>query len=177
MDIFNTACVEGVLPDDFLLGDIVLLPKKGNQLSLDFKRPITLLNTKYKIFSKIWQNRLSIVADNIIGWNQFAFIKGRSIHHAILLGSEMIHYAKVQQIPITFLKIDFKKAFDKLQWSFLHQLFLIMQFGPRFAKVLAAITYGSKSQLLIIDDTNFLLHADFPMGQVGGKMAVIGGQT
>lgn len=32
LDIYNIAWDEGVLPDDFLLGDIVLLPKEGNPL-------------------------------------------------------------------------------------------------------------------------------------------------
>lgn len=53
-DIYNTACQDGSPPHYFLLGDIILLPKKGDQLSLDHKRPITLLNLVYKILAKFW---------------------------------------------------------------------------------------------------------------------------
>lgn len=35
VDIYNKACREGSLPDGFLLGDIILLPKKGNQLLIE----------------------------------------------------------------------------------------------------------------------------------------------
>lgn len=106
VDIYNIARNEGILPNDFLLGDIILLPKRGDQRYLEKKRPITLLNTKYKIYAKVWQNRLVVVANVMIPWNQATFIKGRSIHHAILMCSEMIHYARMHSIPITFLKID-----------------------------------------------------------------------
>lgn len=34
-----------------------------------------------------------MVVDEIVDWNQVAFIKGRSIHHAIFLCSKMIYYA------------------------------------------------------------------------------------
>lgn len=47
-------CIEGALPWEFLVGDIVLLPKKGNKEHIEKKRPITLLNIVYKIFAKVW---------------------------------------------------------------------------------------------------------------------------
>lgn len=50
-DFYNTAC-QGVLPYEFLLGDIVLLSRKGDPLLIENKRPITLLNTKYKILPR-----------------------------------------------------------------------------------------------------------------------------
>lgn len=53
-NIFNLACQEGILPENFLLRDIMLLSKEGDQMLLDHKLPITLLNTIYKVFAKMW---------------------------------------------------------------------------------------------------------------------------
>jgi hypothetical protein len=64
--VFNDAWDAGVLPPDFLLGDIVLLPKKGDPAELNNKRPITLLNSKYKLFAKVWQKRLTPIAQQLI---------------------------------------------------------------------------------------------------------------
>jgi hypothetical protein len=52
--VFNEAWEKGQFPPDFLLGHIVLLPKKADALELNNKRPITLLNSKYKLFAKVW---------------------------------------------------------------------------------------------------------------------------
>jgi hypothetical protein len=48
-----------------------------------------------------------------------------------------------------FLQIDFRKAYDKVLWGFLRDLFAALQFGPRFQLMLQAITYGTQSKLLI----------------------------
>jgi hypothetical protein len=53
--VYNVAWQRGYCPAEFLLGDIVPLPKKGDPFQMVNNRPITLLNTKYKIFATVWQ--------------------------------------------------------------------------------------------------------------------------
>jgi hypothetical protein len=91
VDVFNDAWNAGTLPPDFLLGDIVLLAKKGDPADLNNKRPIMLLNLKYKLFAKVWQRRLTPIAQQLIQWNQSAFLHTCSIHHTILFCSEALH--------------------------------------------------------------------------------------
>jgi hypothetical protein len=67
----------------------------------------------------------------------------------VLFCSEALHYARVASIPIVFLQIDFRKAYDKVSWRFLSDLFAALQFSPRFQLMLQAITYGTQSQLLV----------------------------
>jgi hypothetical protein len=108
--VFNICWDRGFLPADFLLGDVILLPKKGDPSSLHNKRPITLLNCKYKSFAKIWQLLLSPVAQALISWNQTVFILTRSIHHSVLFCSEVLSYARAAGLPTVFLQVDFCKA-------------------------------------------------------------------
>ena len=62
-------------------GLISLLPKKkNNKLSnLNNWRPLTLLNTDYKIITKSISNRIKIYITKIIEQSQTGFIKGRYI--------------------------------------------------------------------------------------------------
>lgn len=72
-------------------GMIVLLPKKNDQRLLTNKRPITLLNAAYKIAAKAFQNCLSPILQRLISPQQFAFLPGHNIQHALLMLGEMLH--------------------------------------------------------------------------------------
>lgn len=56
--MLQAAIASGALPNDVNKGLIVLLPKEGDLELLPNWRPITLLNTSYKIFAKLLQIRL-----------------------------------------------------------------------------------------------------------------------
>jgi hypothetical protein len=138
--VFNKAWELGELPQVFFCGDIVLLPKKGDAAELNNKRPITLLNTKYKLFAKVWQRRLTPIAQQLITWNQSAFLPACSIHHTVLFCLETLHYTRSNSILLVFLQIDFCKAYDKVLWTFLSDLFKALNFSPWFQLVLQEIT-------------------------------------
>lgn len=82
-------------PESFTRGAIVLLKKKADQPQLTNKRPITLLNTVYKIGAKVIQRRILPILQRIISPQQSAFLTGRNIHHSMLLMGEMLHQAKI----------------------------------------------------------------------------------
>ena len=69
---------------------ISLIPKNAGADSLENYRPISLCNFIYKIISKLLADRLQNVIHKIISPNQAAFIKGRSIHHNILLANDLV---------------------------------------------------------------------------------------
>ena len=48
-----------------------------------------------------------------------AFMKGRFIHDAILALHEIVHEVKCKNQRGVFLKLDFQKAYDRLDWEFL----------------------------------------------------------
>ena len=72
-------------------GLISLLPKKNKDLgNLNNWRPLTLLNTDYKIVTKTISNRIKKYISNIIENSQTGFIKGRYIGDNIRLIQETI---------------------------------------------------------------------------------------
>lgn len=55
------------------------LYKKGDHMDISNYRPITVLNTDYKIMTKALSSRLGVVAPHIIYLAQAGFMKGRCI--------------------------------------------------------------------------------------------------
>jgi hypothetical protein len=59
---------------------LTLVPKKPNPVSLSDYRPISLIHSFGKLFSKAAANRFAHHLPNLISTNQSAFIKGCLIH-------------------------------------------------------------------------------------------------
>ncbi|KAK1259073.1 hypothetical protein QJS04_geneDACA023247 [Acorus gramineus] len=71
---------------------IALIPKSLDAETIDNYCPISLCNTLYKIITKVMALRLRSLLPQLVSDHQVAFIKGRSIHHNILLAHELIKY-------------------------------------------------------------------------------------
>jgi hypothetical protein len=72
--------------------------------------------------SKAYATRLDPVANRIISPNQTAFIKGRNILDGPLALIEIIHEIKSKKLGGILLKLDFEKAYDRLNWHFLAEV-------------------------------------------------------
>jgi exonuclease III len=103
------------IPQQLKEGILVTLPKPNKDpLEVANRRPITLLNLDYKLYSKILNNRLKQFLPHLISKYQTGFVKGRFIiDNIITLDMILDHLNKCQsEAIITF--IDFEKAFDSL---------------------------------------------------------------
>ena len=100
-------------------GVITLLPKITDAIWIQQYRPICLLNVSFKIFTKILNDRILKVADKLMGPSQTAFIPGRYIMEGVVILHETIHELHRKKQDGVILKLDFEKAYDKLQWPFI----------------------------------------------------------
>jgi hypothetical protein len=117
----------GELPLFWLnFGTIILLPKKENAIQIQHYRPICLLNVSFNFFTKVATNRISIIAEKVIRPTQTAILEGVVILH------ETIHELHRKKLDGVLLKLDFKKAYDKVKWSFLQQTLRIKGFDPKW---------------------------------------------
>ncbi|PKI46656.1 hypothetical protein CRG98_032998 [Punica granatum] len=113
---------------------ICLIPKRQGASNFKDFRPISLCNVCYKVISKIIANRLKPLLDRIISPNQTAFIEGRWINENGLLAQEILHTMRKTKARRGWigLKIDFTKAFDKLEWSFIIKIMEKLGFHSTF---------------------------------------------
>nr|XP_051211161.1 uncharacterized protein LOC127328612 [Lolium perenne] len=103
-------------------GVITLIPKVVGATDIRQFRPITVINVIQRLFSKVCAVRLAPVMEQITHQYQFAFLKGRHIHDGILALHEIVHEVRSRHQRGVFLKLDFQKAYDRLDWSFLRQV-------------------------------------------------------
>ncbi|KAG7585557.1 Reverse transcriptase domain [Arabidopsis thaliana x Arabidopsis arenosa] len=98
---------------------LFLIPKVSNASSPTQFRPISCLNTLYKVISKLLANRLKSLLPDIISPSQSAFIPGRLLSENVLLATEIVHgYNRNNIAPSGMLKVDLHKAFDSVRWDF-----------------------------------------------------------
>ena len=120
----------GKLSESQRQGIITYIPKENKPKQfLKNWRPLTLLDTVYKIASGTIANRLKQVLDNIISRDQTGFLKGRFIGENTRLVYDMLQYTEQNNITGLLMLIDFEKAFDSLSWSFIHKALKFLNFG------------------------------------------------
>ena len=98
---------------------IKIIPKKDAELYfIKNWRPLSLLNTDYKLAAKAIANRIKSVLPNTINNDQTGFLKGRFIGENVRFIDSVIRYAAEKNIRGLLLFIDFEKAFDSLERPF-----------------------------------------------------------
>lgn len=110
---------------------LILKPDK-NPCNISNYRPIALLNVYYKIAAKAIASRLKKVLHLLIGDTQSGFLRNRFIGENIRFVLDLIEYTSTHNIPGFLFFIDFEKAFDTLDWNFIHRTLHYFQFGDQF---------------------------------------------
>ena len=111
---------------------ITLLYKKGNREDISNWRPISLLNTDYKIITKLLAERLKLFLPKLAHSDQKGFISGRNISDANRLVQDIIEYSDRNQLNSAVIFLDYKKAFDRVEWEWTIRCLQKFNFGQKF---------------------------------------------
>lgn len=111
-------------------GIISLLPKKDKDpLYLKNWRPLTLLNSDYKLIAKVIATRIKKFLPDLIHTDQTGFIAGRFIGENIVKTLDIMDFVQENDIPALLILVDFEKAFDFLDWNFIEKSLTFFNFG------------------------------------------------
>lgn len=141
--------------------NISLILKEGRDvMDPSSFRPIALLNTDMKIFTKLFANRLSKYIATIIHADQTGFIPDRfSFFNVRRLMNIWYHkYEKGQEVAA--LCLDAEKTFDQVEWQYMWRVLEEFGFGLKFISWIEILYAHPTSCILTNQDRSapFSLH-------------------
>ena len=140
----------GEMPDTMSEGLIYLIPK-ADGISEDIRkwRPITILNTCYKLFAKVLGLRLQKILPEIIHASQTGFMQERSIMDNIYMFWEATAVAVKTEQKLAILLLDFEKAYDRVDWNFLEGIMYRLGFTEYWIRGVSCLYKNAYSQVLV----------------------------
>ena len=115
LSIYNKCWEEGDIPGPWAEAIVVSIYKgKGLDTDVTNYRPISLLNTIYKIYAAMLQHRLAKSSEHFLRSRQYGFREGRGTQQPIFVLRRAMEWAEMTNKPLQLLFLDWKQAFDSL---------------------------------------------------------------
>lgn len=151
-DIFNFATetiTQAFINEELNVSKIALLPKTEDRSRIQNFRPISLLNTLYKVVAKIYANCMKPLLHNCILPSQTGFVPNRCILDNIFLAFEAIEWALESNQNTSMLLLDFEKTYDRVSWSFLEQTMEKMGFEETWIKRVMSLNRNASATIIV----------------------------
>lgn len=149
LKLFNAYLSGSTISPDFVEGVITLIPKKEHSHDISDKRPISMLNCDYKLFTKILMNRLQPIIDSLVGPGQSACISEKScISNLKLLRNITIKSNISKRFKGLIVSLDLEKAFDRVNHSFLWLILEKFGFPQQFISCIRNLYSKASSRVL-----------------------------
>ena len=145
MDLIKDMSVKGLTKDEGR-GIISLMDKPSkNLLYITNWRPLSLLNSDGKVFSKVLANRTYRVLPQLIHNDQSGFQKNKEINDNLLDLISIIEYSDLKNMENILVAVDFYKAFDTVSWSFFYKVLAVFGFGDGYINMVQKLLEGNES--------------------------------
>lgn len=128
--LYNDIIENQSMPLTMRTATICLLPKpkKDHQLMSNF-RPLSLLNNDYKVFAKVLALCLEKVIPSLVNLDQVGFVAGRQSVNMRRLFQVMFSASSLRR-PVIAISLDAKKAFDRIEWPYLFNIYQNLDLVP-----------------------------------------------
>ena len=127
------------IPREETQARIFLLFKKGNTTKFENYKPISLLNSLYKLFARIIHKRISQTLDKHLQKTQYGFWKDRSTADALAIVRKLQNIATQTNQTVFLVLLDWEKAFDKVDRNKLFWAMERMNIHDKLIKVCKSI--------------------------------------
>lgn len=117
---------------------ICLVPKTTTTSSIRKFRPISLSITLYKIITKVIVFDIKHLFPDITGPTHSSFLTNHQASDNALVVQEILNFFKTskQRNSQLLMKIDLEKAFDCMEWSFIHDTLVYICFCKKLIKLI-----------------------------------------
>ncbi len=115
-EVYDEIFKKGELSEKMKIGMIKLIYKKrGNANDLKNYRPLTMLNTDFKVLAKVLANRLKKVLPTIISTTQAYGVQGKDILDTVQSIRDAMFYMREKNKGGHLISLDLEKAFDRVE--------------------------------------------------------------
>ena len=134
---------------DFHEGCMCPIYKKKDPDNVANYRPITLLNTDYKIYTKALSLKLARVVHELIHKDQAGFIRGRSIFNQVKTTKLVTDYMERAKRTGAIVALDQEKAYDKILHPYLWAVLRKFEIPERLIRTIQALYDNAKTFVMI----------------------------
>lgn len=147
--LFTAIATLGDMPPGFHEGLISIIYKQGERTDPSNYRPITLLNTDYRLYAKVLALRLNPCLPHIIDREQTAFVPGRLIGENIMTLQCLPHLLRRQRRSAVVVFCDFRKAYDTLDREFLLRAMRQLGVGEGFIAMVRLLLVNTRARAMV----------------------------
>ena len=156
-DIITHQCNQALqhlsIPESWNSTNTILIHKKNNRNDLRNWRPIALINTDNKIFSRILTSRMQLLVTKCISKYQTGFVRGRYIADnaasAILLMEHAQKMRLADQNTPSMILLDQEKAYDRVHSEYFALTLNHFGFPDQLIKCISKLFFQSKTRIAI----------------------------
>ena len=139
---------ENLMPKNMAEGLVIFLPTPGkDQEKINGWRPLTMLNSIYKICSGILASRIDDKIDQLIHKHQYGFVKKRQAADVIELINIMMRENNEKTLAI--VGMDFRGAFYTVKHEAIIRALKRKNFGPKFILMVATLLMKNESTVSV----------------------------
>jgi ribonuclease HI len=139
----------GPIDNNFAKGIMVPSYKKGDRTLISNYRPLTMLNTDYKLYTRTVAHKLIEVCNEIIHENQAGFIPGRSIYDHTRLINMIEETCEREETNGYILALDQEKAYDKIDHSYLWRTLEKYNFPEKLISNIRRIYESAETSVMV----------------------------
>jgi hypothetical protein len=123
-------------PKELFKARVVPIFKKGDTDLAENYRPISLLNSFYKVYMILIRIRIEAAVEERITKTQYGFRQSRSTAHAIYIIRRIQDYAEQKGVAMNLALLDWEKAFDKVKHDKLYDALRKVGLSTHFVDVI-----------------------------------------
>ena len=150
LDMFNHVLERESLSPSQGRAAVRLIPKSNGVCGMSGYRPISLLNTDYKLMASVLADRLKRTLKDTVSPSQKGGVPGRLLSDNLCLYRDVIHYvgdrSKPERHPrsrngfgASIIGVDFEKAYDLVNRELLWRIMSVIGYPERFIQWLKTL--------------------------------------
>ena len=139
LDSINHNFRRGRLDINLQLASVISIYKKGDSTNLANYRPISLLQTSYKIIASLVKERLAAGLEPWIMETQYCFRPNKSTAQAIFIARRLQDMSERRGTNLSIILLDWEKAFDKVSQERLMEVMRRLDTPPKLLALIENI--------------------------------------